>query len=63
MALFLPPKQLDGLCGDVRARSARDVKFSLTDYYGRNTTNVLVGDGAYLVPDETGRVGKEEFHR
>lgn len=32
-------------------------------HYGKNVAHVLVGDGAYLVLDDAGKMGKEEFYR
>ena len=47
----------------VASATARDYKFSLKDYYGDHVAHVLVGDGAYLVPDDAGFVGRQEFYR
>ena len=47
----------------VTCSTARDYKFRLKDFYGDDVTHVLVGDGAYLVPDDAGCVGIQEFYR
>lgn len=45
------------------ARNAGEFRFSMADHYHKDTANVLVGDGAYLVPDDSGTVGKMEFYK
>ncbi|WAQ97822.1 BRCA2-like protein [Mya arenaria] len=47
----------------VVSSTAADYKFNLADHYGQGTSHVLVGDGAYLVPDDAGLIGKQEFYR
>ena len=47
----------------VTSSTAKDYKFQLKDFYGEGVTHVLVGDGAYLVPDDAGGVGRQEFYR
>ena len=47
----------------VTTSTAKDYKFQLRDFYGDDVTHVLVGDGAYLVPDDGGAVGRQEFYR
>ena len=47
----------------VTSATAQDHKLNLRDFYGDHVTHVLVGDGAYLVPDDAGWVGKQEFYR
>ena len=38
-------------------------RFILKDFYGEGVTHVMVGDGAYLVPDNAAGVGRQEFYR
>ncbi|XP_046381308.2 uncharacterized protein LOC124152419 isoform X2 [Haliotis rufescens] len=48
---------------DIGSNTAEDFRFNLLLYYPNMTSGVLVGDGALLVPDDSGFAGKEEFHR
>ncbi|XP_061173343.1 breast cancer type 2 susceptibility protein-like, partial [Saccostrea echinata] len=47
----------------VRASSAAKHKFYLPDFYGSDVTQVYVGDGALLVPDEKGFTGMKEMYK
>ncbi|KAL3866219.1 hypothetical protein ACJMK2_043541 [Sinanodonta woodiana] len=47
----------------VRASNAGEYRFTLSDFYSSEVGHVLVGDGAYLVPDDSGTAGKQEFAR
>ncbi|KAK3602522.1 hypothetical protein CHS0354_029340 [Potamilus streckersoni] len=47
----------------VRASNAGEYRFILSDFYSAEVGHVLVGDGAYLVPDDSGTAGKQEFAR
>ena len=47
----------------VTSATAKDHQFELRDFYGDHIAHVLVGDGAYLVPDDAGQVGKHQFFR
>ena len=45
------------------SRKAAQYRFVMADHYGRGSTHALVGDGAYLVPDDEGRIGGREMYR
>ena len=47
----------------VRASNAVAHKFDITHLYGPKCDHIVVGDGAYLVPDDRGLAGKQEFYR
>ena len=47
----------------VTSATAKDYQFELRDFYGDHIAHVLVGDGAFLVPDDTGQGGKQQFFR
>lgn len=47
----------------VTSKTAVDYKFDVSEHYGKYTVHVLVGDGAFLVPDDAGLAGKAEFYR
>ena len=45
------------------SENAADYKFSMERYYGKNTAHAKVGDGAFIVPDDAGYIGRQEFYR
>ncbi|XP_053405054.1 uncharacterized protein LOC123565454 [Mercenaria mercenaria] len=47
----------------VTSGSAANHKFSMESHYGKNMAHISIGDRAYLVPDDAGKIGKEEFYR
>jgi hypothetical protein len=47
----------------VKAAFAANYKFSMEFYYGKNTAHTKIGDSAYIVPDDAGYLGKQEFYR
>ncbi|XP_060591856.1 uncharacterized protein LOC132746650 [Ruditapes philippinarum] len=47
----------------VKSAYAANYKFSMELYYGKNTAHAKIGDGAYIVPDDAGYLGKHEFYR
>ncbi|XP_067661723.1 breast cancer type 2 susceptibility protein-like [Haliotis asinina] len=48
---------------DISSISSEDFRFNLLLYYPNMKGSVLVGDGAHLIPDNSGFAGKEEFYR
>ncbi|KAL4227986.1 Breast cancer 2 [Mactra antiquata] len=48
----------------ITSRNAVDYKFNIERYYNdERKTNITTDDGAYLVPDDTGYIGKYEIYR
>ena len=48
---------------DVTSETARSYRFNLRRFYPGVGCHVLVGDGAFLVADDEGFAGSEEFYR
>ncbi|XP_052277291.1 uncharacterized protein LOC127876253 isoform X3 [Dreissena polymorpha] len=46
----------------VTSQTSESYRFIMADHYGTSTSHALVGDGAYLVPDDAGKLGRHEFY-
>lgn len=54
-------------CMKINSKNAESFKFHIQDYFGKEDLQagkgIQVADGGWLIPDNDGKAGKEEFYR